>query len=35
LFRQFVDDDEAVYYENVETREVVWNLPEDGDVGEL
>jgi hypothetical protein len=35
LFRQFVDDDEAVYYENVETGEVVWNLPEDGEVVEL
>ena len=32
LFRKFVDDDGNVYYENAETGEVVWNLPEDGEL---
>ena len=35
LFRKFVDDDDAVYYQNVETGEVVWNLPGDGELGDL
>ena len=32
-FRKFVDDGGNAYYENVETREVVWDLPEDGELG--
>ena len=35
LFRKFVDDDGDVYYENAETGEVVWNLPEDGELVKL
>jgi len=35
LFRKFVDDDDDAYYENVETGEVVWDLPEDGELVEL
>ena len=35
LFRKFVDDEENVYYENVETGEVVWDLPKEGEVEEL
>ena len=35
LFRKFVDDDDDAYYENVETGEVVWDLPEDGELAEL
>ena len=30
LFRKFLDEDDDVYYENVETGEVVWDLPDDG-----
>ena len=32
-FRKFVDDNDAVYYENMETGEVVWDMPEDGELG--
>jgi hypothetical protein len=32
LFRKFVDDDDDIYYENVETGEVIWNLPKDGEL---
>ena len=35
LFRKIVDDDDGVYYENTETEEVVWKLPEDGELEEL
>ena len=35
LFRKIVDDDDGVYYENTETGELVWTLPEDGDLEEL
>ena len=35
LFRKIVDDDDGVYYENMETEEVVWKLPEDGELEEL
>jgi hypothetical protein len=35
MFRKFVDDDGNVYYENMETEEVVWDLPEDGELAEL
>ena len=35
LFRKFVNDDSDVYYENAETGEVVWNLPEDGELVKL
>ena len=31
LFRKFVDDEDGVYYENVETGEVVWDMPDDGE----
>ena len=35
LFRKFVDDEDGVYYENVETGEVVWDLPmKEGEVEE-
>ena len=30
LFRKFVDNDDAVYYEIVETGEVVWDMPVNG-----
>ena len=30
LFREFVDNDDAVYYEIVETGEVVWDMPVNG-----
>ena len=33
LFRKFVDDGGDVYYENMETGEVVWDLPDDGALG--
>ena len=33
MFRKFVNDDDDVYYENMETGEVVWNMPEDGKLG--
>ena len=32
-FRKFVNDDDDVYYENIETGEVVWDMPEDGELG--
>ena len=32
-FRKFVSDDDDVYYENIETGEVVWDMPEDGELG--
>ena len=35
LFRKIVDDDDGVYYENTETGELVWTLPEDGELEEL
>ena len=35
LFRKFVDDDDDVYYENMETGEVVWDMPGDGELVEL
>jgi hypothetical protein len=37
LFRTVVDDDDdvPVYYENMETGEVVWNIPDDGKLAEL
>ena len=31
-FRKIVDDDEDVFFQNVETGETVWNLPKYGDV---
>ena len=31
LFRKFVDDDGGVYYEDVGTGEVVWEMPDDGE----
>ena len=34
MFRKFVNDDDDVYYENMETGEVVWDMPEDGELGE-
>ena len=34
MFRKFVNDDDNVYYENMETGEVVWDMPEDGELGE-
>ena len=34
LFRKFVDDDDDAYYENVETGEVVWDLPKEGELVE-
>ena len=33
MFRKFVNDDDDVYYENIETGEVVWDMPEDGELG--
>ena len=32
-FRKFVSDDNDVYYENIETGEAVWDMPEDGELG--
>ena len=31
-FRKIVNDDNAVFFQNVETRETVWNLPKNGDL---
>ena len=31
-FRKIVDDEHGVYFQNVNTAETVWKLPEDGDV---
>jgi hypothetical protein len=32
LFREIVDDEHGVYFQDVETEETFWGLPEDGDV---
>jgi hypothetical protein len=32
LFRKIVDDEHGVYFQDVETKETFWGLPEDGDV---
>ena len=32
LFREIVDDEHGVYFQDVHTEETVWMLPEDGDV---
>jgi len=32
LFRKIVDDEHGVYFQDVQTEETVWVLPEDGDV---
>jgi hypothetical protein len=32
LFRKFVDGNDDVFYENMETGEVVWKMPEDGEL---
>jgi hypothetical protein len=34
LFRQFMSDEDEVFYENVETGEAVWKIPDDGDLVE-
>ena len=34
-FRKIVDDDNAVFFQNVETGETVWNVPETGDLVEF
>ena len=34
LFRKIVDDDNAVFFQNVETGETVWNMPKHGDLNE-
>ena len=31
-FRKVVDDDNAVFFQNVETGETVWTLPKNGDL---
>ena len=31
-FRKIVDDEHGVYFQDVDTEETVWKLPEDGDV---
>ena len=31
-FRKIVDDDNAVFFQNVETGETVWKLPKNGDL---
>jgi hypothetical protein len=31
-FRKVVDDDNAVFFQNVETGETVWNMPKHGDL---
>jgi hypothetical protein len=31
-FKKIVDDEHGVYFQDVETEETVWDLPEDGDV---
>jgi len=31
-FRKIVDDEHGVYFQDVDTEETVWELPEDGDV---
>ena len=33
-FRQLMSDEHEVYYENVETGEVFWKMPDDGDLEE-
>ena len=35
LFRMFVDGDGNVYYEIVETGEVVWDMPDNGELVEM
>ena len=32
LFKRIVDDEHGVYFQDVDTKETVWKLPEDGDV---
>ena len=32
LFREIVDDEDGVYFQDVETEETFWEVPEDGDV---
>ena len=34
LFRKFVDGNDDVYYENVQTEEVVWKIPDGGELVE-
>ena len=34
-FRKIVDDDNAVFFQNVETGETVWKVPETGDLMEF
>ena len=34
LFRQFMSDEDEVYYENMETGEAVWKMPDNGDLVE-
>ena len=34
LFRQCMSDDDEVYYENMETGEAVWKIPDNGDLVE-